>query len=548
MGRMCSFSYRIKSLSLLLALLVQPAIAQDEEAEEVIIPRVFITAERCAMCHDASPNAEALRLDDGTDVSPHGLWEATVMASSFIDPYWRAQLARELSLAPEESRAELEVACVKCHAPMAHHERRLMDRPLPGYTELLEDDQAIDGVSCTVCHRTGAEGLGDESSFNGNLPTSMEARMFGPYPEPFTGPMLMNTGYEPTFGPHMVQSSLCGSCHTLETHHAPGADPFLEQSSYLEWRNSEFSYEETGVTENTRSCQACHMPDVGSMRIAHNPMGGDFGFLEDRPEVRTHRFVGGNALLLDILGDNREELGARAPKKSYELMAAATRDQLAGRSAQLEMLESKLEGGRLQFSLRVSNLTGHKLPTGYPSRRMWLEVDVEANGESWFSSGVPDERGRIVPQAQALRLPHEQRITSGAQVQVWERIALNAEGVPTTRVATMATSLKDNRLLPRGWKADGPHAERTGSKGTDGDQDFVAGSDLVHFDLELPQGAGEEHTVRARLLYQTMPPAWVDPMRMGKTEEEARFVRMYDAAETPYEVMGELRKRIRVPR
>lgn len=545
---MSSTSLRVQSVFVLAGFLCLSAIGPQDEDEEVIIPRVFLTAERCAICHDASPNAEALRLDDGTDVSPHGLWEATVMASSFIDPYWRAQLSRELALAPEESRAELEVACVKCHAPMAHHERRLLDRPLPGFSELLADEQAIDGVSCTVCHRTGAEGLGEESSFNGNLPTSLEARMFGPYPEPFTGPMLVNTGYEPTYGPHMVQSSLCGSCHTLETHHAPGADPFLEQSSYLEWRNSEFSYEETGVTETTRSCQACHMPDVGSMRIAHNPMGGDFGFLEDRPEVRGHRFVGGNALLLDILGNNREELGARAPKESYELMAAATRDQLAGRSARLELSTSELDGEQLRFSLRVSNLTGHKLPTGYPSRRMWLEVRVEQSGETWFTSGVPDERGRIAPLERALHLPHEDRITDAGQIQVWERVALNAEGQTTTRVATMATSLKDNRLLPRGWQAEGPHAERTQPKGTAGDADFGAGEDLVHFELPLPEGVSDSHTVRARLLYQTIPPAWVDPMRADDaTEAEARFVRMYDAAETPYEVLAELKQRVRAP-
>jgi hypothetical protein len=34
-----------------------------------------------------------------------------------------------------------------------------------------------------------------------------------------------------------------------------------------------------------------------------------------------------------------------------------------------------------------------------------------------------------------------------------------------------------------------------------------------------------------RMLYQTIPPAWVNGLRDSKTDEARAFVRMYDAAE-----------------
>jgi hypothetical protein len=38
--------------------------------------------------------------------------------------------------------------------------------------------------------------------------------------------------------------------------------------------------------------------------------------------------------------------------------------------------------------------------------------------------------------------------------------------------------------------------------------------------------------------YQSVPPAWVDPLRTVDTEEAVRFVRMYDAADKEPETVG----------
>src|SRR5687768_9234701 len=194
----------------------------------------FLTSDHCARCHSQSPEANALTTALGDDASPHGLWQATPMANSFRDPYWRAQMAREIELRPE-SQAEVEALCLRCHAPMASHSAALSGRELAGMHALESDPLALDGVSCAVCHQIQPDGLGSPESFNGQAVIRDEKRMFGPFEDPTPGPMRMNTGFTPTHSAHISSSALCGSCHTLSTTPAPGAAPFLEQAPYLEW-------------------------------------------------------------------------------------------------------------------------------------------------------------------------------------------------------------------------------------------------------------------------------------------------------------------------
>ncbi len=495
----------------------------------------FLPAERCAVCHSQSPNARALTTPLGEDGSPHGLWKATPMANAFRDPYWRAQVAREVEAAPG-NRAAIEQLCTTCHAPAEHHDARLAGVPTPSIAELASSPLANDGVTCTVCHQAQPANLGTPASFAGHLEIRPDKVVYGPYADPATGPMRMHTGYTPTHGPHISSSALCGSCHTLHTTPAPGAGPFLEQAPYLEWRNSVFS-DESGPTEASRTCQQCHMPDMGDMRIARMPPGSDFN-IAVRPDVRGHAFVGGNALLLDILRTNRSSLGIQVPPAAFERMAAATRAQLAHQTATIAVQNARREGGRLVFDVQVENRTGHKLPSGYPSRRAWLAVEVRQGRTRLFGSGLADERGRITKVADELALPHYDRIESEEQVQVYEMLANDLEGRRTTSLTRMAALAKDTRLLPRGWKPDGPHAGETRPIGVEGDDDFADGRDTVTYSVALPDGPAVPLTIVARFYYQAIPPAWVDALRSSKTDEASSFVAMYDRADVGPETIA----------
>ncbi len=493
---------------------------------------VFATADGCALCHSAAPRAVAMRSPTGEDLSPHGLWQATAMGNAFRDPFWRAQMAREVSLAPERQR-EIESSCLRCHAPMAHHSARLAGGLPPTFDEVAADPLALDGVSCTVCHQAGADGLGTDTSFGGRLAIERGRTIFGPHADPASAPMVQHSRYTPTHGPHISESALCGACHTLLAEH--GDQPFPEQTPYLEWRNSVFT-SESGPNSESQSCQSCHMPEFGATKIARNPGGRDFN-IPLRPDYSAHLFVGGNAFLLDMLRENAEELGVTAPPEALERTAMATRRQLAERTTRVAIEGARREGTRLLFSVHVENLTGHKFPSGYPARRAWLEVDVRAGRDVLFSSGRSDERGRLIGVADERALPHVDRVSDPRSVQVWEMVAADTEGRPVTDLSRMATRIKDNRLLPRGWRPDGPHSEHTAPVGTAGDSDFAAGSDRVHFDVEVGDG---ERTLRivAWVRYQPMPPTWVDPLRAVDHEHARQFVRFYDAADPRPEVAG----------
>jgi len=511
-----------------------PAQGRGRMSNVVDASNHFVTSDACALCHSAVPTARALWNASGDDVSPYGTWHATMMANSFRDPYWRAQVSKEVAAAPERA-AEVEALCLRCHAPIAHHAGRLAQQPALRLAAALDDPQARDGVSCTVCHQAQPADLGTAASFSGKLVIEAKNTIFGPYRDPAFQPMRMHTGYQVEYGPHVRDAGLCGSCHTLFTEHVPG-QPYAEQAPFLEWNNSVFTDVE-GHSEATRTCQECHMPGQGDLKIARNPRGLDFN-IATREDVRAHTFVGGNAFMLDLLRDNKTALGVTASEDALARTARATRQQLAHRTAKLAVEGAARDGDALSFAVRVTNLTGHKLPTGYPARRAWLRVVVRVGNEPVFVSGEVDDRGRLEGVADERALPHFDRVTRAEQVVVYECIPVDAAGNPTTHLTKMAANVKDTRLLPRGWRGDGPYAEHTAPRGLGGDKDFTDGEDVVHFALALPAGKTGAVVVVASLLYQSVPPAWVEPLRTVATDEARGFVTMYDAVTKEPELLA----------
>lgn len=493
---------------------------------------VFATADGCAACHSAGARSLAMLSPTGHDISPHGLWQSTVMANSARDPFWRAQVAAEVAADPGRAE-EVQALCLRCHTPMHSHTRRLGgEAPLP-VADALRDPLAQDGVSCAVCHQIQAEGLGSEATFGGKGRIERGRRIFGPYPDPVADAMRAAAALEVVHGPHVQKSALCATCHTLVTAHAD--ERFPEQTPYFEWQNSEFN-DEAGRTATSRTCQECHMADLGATRIARDPNGGDF-LVPVRAPYRSHGFVGGNAFLLDLLGGHREALGVTAPAEGLRLAARASRRLLAEATARLTVGALTRAEGELRFDVRIENLTGHKFPTGFPSRRAWLHVQVRSGNRVVFDSGGYDRQGRILGVDDPLAHPHVTHVTDPGQVVVYELVAADSDDEPTTQLTRMAKRGKDTRLLPRGWRRDGPRATDTAPVGIGNDFDFTAGGDTVSF--AIPYGVfAPDATVIAWLRYQTIPPHWVDPLRAIDDDACRAFVAMYDAADKTPELAG----------
>src|SRR5204863_1288491 len=117
--------------------------------------------------------------------------------------------------------------------------------------------------------------------------------------------------------------------------------------------------------------------------------------------------------------------------------ANATVRQLQQDSATISITRAASAAGNVELELDIRNLTGHKLPSGYPSRRAWLHVTLrDATGRVVFESGAIAPDGRIAgndndADAGAFE-PHYEEITRPDQVQIYESVMQDQAGKPTT--------------------------------------------------------------------------------------------------------------------
>ena len=258
-----------------------------------------------------------------------------MMANSARDPYWQASVRRETLDHPTQSSA-IEDECAACHMPMATQIRRANGEKGEVFAHLPVvrteapplQRLAFDGISCTVCHQISSERLGTRASFNGEFvirptPPGGARVIFGPHKVDAGRKTIMRsvTDFVQAEGPHIAQSELCASCHTLITQalgpngEAIGSLP--EQMNYQEWLSSDFSRE-------GRSCQSCHMPKASGPVRAASVLG------DARDTLSRHLFVGGNAFMVRMFNRYRTELGIQALPAELEVTARATTRQMQG--------------------------------------------------------------------------------------------------------------------------------------------------------------------------------------------------------------------------
>jgi hypothetical protein len=497
----------------------------------------FATAQVCADCHANLKGVGAMRDEAEAPIAPYDLWSATMMANSARDPYWRATVSAELAATP--GAADLIGAeCTRCHLPMAAEDARLDSDPAISLNVLQADstrgDLARDGVSCSLCHQIEPTNLGEQVSFTGGFVTAGAQREYGPHANPFTRPMQMHAGFTPTFGEHVVTSEMCATCHQLEVstvdeHGALTGHAVVEQGPYVEWLGSDAAAE--GLT-----CAGCHLPTTSSAgvplstRIARSPMGGDFPIQERAPYGR-HVLVGGNTWIPQLLRDHGDVLSPVARDSDFDDVIASARTTLRqAASVALEGLED--DGGRLHGQIEVRTHLGHKLPTAYPSRRVWLELVVrDGGGDVVLHAGTSDTQGRLVNASGAPLAseqtggplePHRDTITSGDDVVVYEAILADPEGAPTFRLVRAAGYAKDTRLLPPGLTLAEATAARVPAIGAEADPNFDAGGDSVTLDIPLGDHTGP-FTVEATLRYQPIGHRWLEELLSVDTPETRAF-------------------------
>ncbi|WEJ62331.1 hypothetical protein [Thiomicrorhabdus lithotrophica] len=583
---------------------------------------VFTDANTCSSCHTG--NATVMEFN-GKDVSPYTEWKHSTMANALNDPYFNAVVEEETHIFPH-LKGFIEDSCLSCHSPMAYtHAHQtgealvsdatttlLADGAYP-FATAIGDDHAREGISCTACHQIQSDDLGSIASMSGHYKiNSTDDNMgsapaiFGPFKNLTENSMVANTQYKPEYAAHIAESAMCASCHNLYT---PSLNldgtlaivsgttdtnaQFPEQTPYWEWLNSDYS----DPAKENKTCQACHMAEPEAdykTRIATRKNGTENTNFTERPDVpggddansffAVHEFVGGNSYLLTLLKTYMTELGLGSASghsaQGFQDQIEATQIFLSS-AAELTVNPS-LTGSTLEVPVTITNKTGHKLPTSYPSRRMWIHMKVtDNNGNTVFESGAVDSNGRIAKDnatngftqskcleilkqpdaatfdsvAQGCYEPHHNIINNPNQVAIYEGVLGDVNQDITHVLLHARQYIKDNRIPPKGWTLAGQHTNPAdpaikddgivGSASTDGDfapgKEAAGGSDAtdtVTYSIDVSAGTAP-FSVTADLYYQTIKPSFVlgmhadDVAHGGITGDSyvGRFKEMYK--ETP---------------
>jgi hypothetical protein len=546
-----------------------PPVTYDHVVQPADETHEFVTSDQCLPCHSAQAGTNRRNLflpAEGdrpeTDFSPYGEWRWSPMGLAGRDPIFYAQLESELQRHPKHA-AMIQNTCFSCHGVIgqrqlvADHPKREFDAALIYQVDPNDPDSryaalARDGVSCMACHRIAKDDRPVEELFTGNFMTGPKDEIYGPIAKVQTRSMKETLGIEPIHSEHVSSSRMCANCHTVKLpvfdRNGDTVGEHLEQATYPEWLNSAYE-DEYGTGTDPKSCQACHMPDT----IHGAPTKGRIANVQDdqypeaparapieeleveyREGFRRHRLLGLNALLLTMFDQFDELLGVRKADfmtGSSEGLPNALRgiDEIAAtQTASIEVQDVSVKDGAVEAAVKITNKVGHRFPSGVGFRRAFLELVVlDAKGEVLWGSGRTNEvgmvlgaKGQVLPselRTGGAYQPHYELIDSEDQVQVYEEIVKNPEGNITTGFLEIASVLKDNRFLPKGWTAKGPpgfpYAEETAPHGkAHEDKDFTdgTGSDVIRYRMTLPASARKRaKTVRATLYYQSAPPSFL---------------------------------------
>lgn len=488
----------------------------------------FSGSGNCVMCHNNLTDAQ------GKDVSIEKDWSSSMMANSARDPLWRAKVRSELNRNPQLANV-ISDKCTRCHAPMANFEAKSSSEPMQildgGFLDASHNrhDSALNGVSCTLCHQIqNSPNLGTLSGFTGQYQIGNNKLIYGPYADLFPNPMVMNTGYTPTYSAHIKESKLCASCHNLKTPYVDSfgnvlsttpESEFPEQMPYSEWEHSSYA------TSNPQSCQQCHMSRADGVAISNRPM-----WLQTRDNFAVHDLVGANRLMLNIFNDNKTQLGVLS--NNFPETIAKTEAMLQSAAAVTPVSQS-LINDTLDFTLRVNSNTGHKLPSAYPSRRVILHVTVkDGSGNVVFESGKVNADGSVTGVDADTDLtafePHHDLITSPDQVQVYEAIMGDDMNQVTYTLLRGMVYLKDNRILPQGFdKATAPSDIRVAGEALT-DDDFVGGSDEIRYQIAGLNGIN--YQVTAELIHQPLAYGFAQDLFSDSGAEIQDFRTMFQAS------------------
>lgn len=353
--------------------------------------------------------------------------------------------------------------------------------------------------------------------------------------------------------PDFIQSSeFCGACHDLTV---PVLDHGMpEQRTYTEWKYSD--YGDADVT-----CQSCHMPrmkheydDETPVTLNVDPvLAGWFPYAKSREDTAFHKFAGANRdlpMMMKFLYPevDLEVIGAPTGNDTRifpgMLSDRSTMWDRAQRNTEISLLDAvdveilgaptyDASTGKWSVQVKVSNNTGHRIPSGYPDgRRLWIGLEVrDAQGNVVYESGHYDQATAELftdsGTAGFNRALEPQVDSDNNAVMVYERVT----GVCPTAISCQPSPsllndqiLFDNRIPPSGFSyAD---YRTAGVKFWNYGANFVPfedtnrypdgqGFDVVTYSFTADAGA--TLTVRAEAYWQTHTREFMEHLKESDT-------------------------------
>ena len=292
---------------------------------------------------------------------------------------------------------------------------------------------------------------------------------------------------------YLASGNLCGVCHDI-------SNPLLAEDVKTDpvpsFGHIERTYSEWVLSDYARqgkegSCQSCHYP-----QIKGGGQSSRFGDLH-RDYFVQHGPVGGSTWVQDAVAELW--INSDVSKKALQLGKARSAALL---KTAAELKVSRNRDGKLQ--VRVTNLTGHKLPSGYPEgRRMWLNIQfLDSRGTIIAELGKYGDHADTL-KGKAVKVPTliEPEATVVYEVVPGISPAMakkhNKKPGPSFHFVLNDVITKDNRIPPKGFNNEAFKKHLCEPVGVH----YADGQYWHDAQFKIPPST---RRVRVRLMYQSM--------------------------------------------
>jgi hypothetical protein len=521
--------------------------------------------EVCVDCHRSLDPASAAFM-------PHSSWGGSMMANALRDPLFWAALDVANHDAATEGQPGVGDYCLRCHTPRGWYNGHVVKDGFGGNTGAAgesgcklsgnyaaKDRSANDyaGVDCHFCHRLMRDGPQGQANIIGNANTWVDDALScdstpgffgpcrrGPYQYPVGSALEAPHGW--SYSSHHTRSALCGSCHDVTT---PDTDqgplktlvlndgtntgrPFPIERTYTEWNRSLFADAilrdgfgdppaGNPVVATTQECQNCHMrtsQDPLAKACEMNPSGSRSGSLP------VHEFAGANAWVPGII---KNEYGSNLTQQpeDYDRTITSARAMLGSSAALATTITAYTPAtpsvaGSITLQVAVTNLSGHKLPTGYSEgRRMWLNMQVRTAANALVAeSGAYDDATATLTEDVQARV---YEVLQGIWNAPTQTCRVEEAGAKQFHFVLNNCVAKDNRIPPLGFRLTAPDDPNgyevppvaASYPETSPGSGVLSNVDKVSYTFGIPAGTTGPLSAKATLYHQVSSRSYIEFLR-----------------------------------